>query len=113
VSTFFLLSKNSHLTVVQTKHRWSWLALRTARDQHLQHFGKIGTGDVELLVQEIEKEKQERIAERERFQRAEDTTSTVDEANPKTPVPEPSVAPAESANNTQKADPDVKMESEA
>lgn len=41
------------------------MALRTARDQHLQHFGKIGTGDVLLLAQEIEAEK-ERERERER-----------------------------------------------
>ncbi|KAJ8523115.1 hypothetical protein ONZ45_g446 [Pleurotus djamor] len=41
----------------ENKTRWAWLALRTARDQHLQHFGKIGTGDLELLAQEIEKEK--------------------------------------------------------
>jgi len=32
--------------------------LRAARDQHLQHFGKIGTGDIEQLAQEIEKEKE-------------------------------------------------------
>ncbi|KII93278.1 hypothetical protein PLICRDRAFT_101473 [Plicaturopsis crispa FD-325 SS-3] len=38
----------------ENKQRWSWLALRTARDQHLQHFGKIGTGDITLLAQEIE-----------------------------------------------------------
>ncbi|CCL98899.1 uncharacterized protein FIBRA_00906 [Fibroporia radiculosa] len=44
----------------ENKQRWSWLALRTARDQYLQHFGKIGTGDVTLLAQEIEKEKKER-----------------------------------------------------
>ncbi|THG99281.1 hypothetical protein EW026_g3031 [Hermanssonia centrifuga] len=44
----------------ENKQRWSWLALRTARDQYLQHFGKIGTGDVLLLAQEIEKEKIER-----------------------------------------------------
>ncbi|KIL00784.1 hypothetical protein PAXRUDRAFT_29517 [Paxillus rubicundulus Ve08.2h10] len=48
-----------------SKQRWSWLALRTARDQHLQHFGKIGTGDVYLLAQEIETEK-EREREREK-----------------------------------------------
>jgi hypothetical protein len=30
--------------------------LRTARDQYLQHFGKIGTGDVVLLANEIEAE---------------------------------------------------------
>ncbi|KAG5222357.1 THO complex transcription elongation factor-domain-containing [Salix suchowensis] len=45
---------------VRNKTRWGWLALRTARDQHLQHFGKIGAGDIELLAQEIEKEKEER-----------------------------------------------------
>lgn len=41
----------------QNKQRWAWLALRTARDQYLQHFGKIGTGDIEALAQEIEKQK--------------------------------------------------------
>ncbi|KAJ7459047.1 THO complex subunit 1 transcription elongation factor-domain-containing protein, partial [Mycena galericulata] len=41
----------------ENKQRWAWLALRTARDQHLQHFGKIGTGDIELLAKEIEAEK--------------------------------------------------------
>ncbi|KAG1813998.1 UDP-glucose 4-epimerase [Suillus subaureus] len=42
----------------QNRQRWSWLALRTARDQYLQHFGKIGTGDVVLLANEIEVEKE-------------------------------------------------------
>ncbi|KAG1839472.1 THO complex subunit 1 transcription elongation factor-domain-containing protein [Suillus tomentosus] len=42
----------------QNRQRWSWLALRTARDQYLQHFGKIGTGDVVLLANEIEIEKE-------------------------------------------------------
>ncbi|CAA7268047.1 unnamed protein product [Cyclocybe aegerita] len=45
----------------ENKQRWAWLALRTARDQYLQHFGKIGTGDVEALAQEIEKEKEKRL----------------------------------------------------
>ncbi|KAF8559888.1 UDP-glucose 4-epimerase [Imleria badia] len=53
------------LKLEDNKQRWSWLALRTARDQYLQHFGKIGTGDVLLLSQEIETEK-ERERERER-----------------------------------------------
>ncbi|KAF8433465.1 UDP-glucose 4-epimerase [Boletus edulis BED1] len=53
------------LKLEDNKQRWSWLALRTARDQHLQHFGKIGTGDVLLLAQEIDAEK-ERERERER-----------------------------------------------
>ncbi|KAG6901723.1 hypothetical protein C0995_008691 [Termitomyces sp. Mi166 len=50
-----------------SKQRWAWLALRTARDQHLQHFGKIGTGNIELLAKEIELEKERQ--ERERVQR--------------------------------------------
>ncbi|KAI0756087.1 THO complex subunit 1 transcription elongation factor-domain-containing protein [Daedaleopsis nitida] len=41
----------------ENKQRWAWLALRTGRDQYLQHYGHIGTGDIVLLVQEIEKEK--------------------------------------------------------
>ena len=44
----------------QNKQRWAWLALRMARDQYLQHFGKIGTGDIILLQQEIENAKLER-----------------------------------------------------
>ncbi|RDX44303.1 UDP-glucose 4-epimerase [Lentinus brumalis] len=47
----------------ENKHRWAWLALRMARDQYLQHFGKIGTGDVLALAQEIEKEKERAAAE--------------------------------------------------
>lgn len=39
----------------QNKQRWAWLALRSARDQYLQHFGKIGTGDIQILAQEIDK----------------------------------------------------------
>ena len=56
----------------QNKQRWSWLCLRTARDQYLQHFGKIGTGDIVLLAEEIEKEKKER----ERGQKGEETATT-------------------------------------
>ncbi|KAG6878953.1 hypothetical protein C0992_006308 [Termitomyces sp. T32_za158] len=56
-SIFYLLSKQ----------RWAWLALRTARDQHLQHFGKIGTGDIVLLAKEIELERERQ--ERERVQK--------------------------------------------
>ncbi|KAJ7492268.1 THO complex subunit 1 transcription elongation factor-domain-containing protein [Mycena latifolia] len=52
------------------KQRWAWLALRTARDHHLQHFGKIGTGDIELLAKEIENEK--------RVPKGEDLVSTED-----------------------------------
>lgn len=53
----------------QNKQRLSWLALRTARDKYLHHFGKIGNGDVLLLAQEIEKEK-------ERVQRGESQPAT-------------------------------------
>ncbi|KAI9067221.1 UDP-glucose 4-epimerase [Trametes sanguinea] len=44
----------------ENKQRWSWLALRMARDQYLRHFGKIGTGDIVLLAQEIDKEREAR-----------------------------------------------------
>ena len=49
----------------ESKHRWSWIALRTARDNYLQHFGKIGPGDIVQLEVEIEKEKKEREKEAE------------------------------------------------
>ncbi|KAF5380757.1 hypothetical protein D9757_007163 [Collybiopsis confluens] len=42
----------------ESKTRISWLALRAARDSaqgYIAHFGKIGTGDMGLLVEEIEK----------------------------------------------------------
>ena len=48
------------MSTTQNKHRWAWLALRAARDQYLQHFGKIGAGDIEALAHEIEKEKEEK-----------------------------------------------------
>lgn len=54
------------ISLQENKNRITWLALRTARDQHLQHFGKIGTGDIELLSQEIEKEKLEKEKQREK-----------------------------------------------
>jgi THO complex subunit 1 len=80
----------------------------------LQHFGKIGTGDVELLVQEIEKEKQEREKEKT-GQKPDDATSTIDEANSKTPVPEPSVSPETQtpSNGVQKTDTNVRMEGQS
>lgn len=57
----------------ENKQRWSWLALRMARDQYLQHFGKIGTGDILLLAQEIEAEKEkEREKKEEKTQKAEE-----------------------------------------
>lgn len=53
--------------------------MRTARDQHLQYFGKIGTGDVLLLAQEIETEKErerEREREKERTQKMDESGTT-------------------------------------
>ena len=47
---------------LQNKQRWSWLALRIAREKYLRHFGAIGTGDVLQLSQEIENER-ERLAQ--------------------------------------------------
>lgn len=46
--------------------------MRTARDQYLQHFGKIGTGDVILLANEIEVEK-----ERDKNQKTQKTEEMV------------------------------------
>jgi THO complex subunit 1 len=63
---------------LKNKQRWSWLALRTARDQHLQHFGKIGTGDINLLAWEIEKEKQDR----EKLQKGEETSGAASVMGP-------------------------------
>lgn len=59
------------------------MALRTARDQHLQHFGKIGTGDVLLLVQEIDAEKErerEREREKEKAQKMDESGSSANAA---------------------------------
>ncbi|KAI9459644.1 THO complex subunit 1 transcription elongation factor-domain-containing protein [Lactarius psammicola] len=44
----------------ENKQRWAWLALRTARDQHLAQFAKIGTGDIVALAAEIEREREAR-----------------------------------------------------
>jgi len=45
---------------LQNKQRWAWLALRTARDQHLAQFAKIGVGDVVALATEIDREREAR-----------------------------------------------------
>ena len=50
----------SELSLYQNKQRWAWLALRTARDQHLSQFSKIGTGDIVALAAEIEREREAR-----------------------------------------------------
>ncbi|OBZ68550.1 THO complex subunit 1 [Grifola frondosa] len=98
----------------ENKQRWSWLALRTARDQYLQHFGKIGAGDVVLLLQEIEKEKQER----ERIQAA-SATGSGDElgASPAVNVNGPAGKPASATkpeedgqNGSKDTEGDVKMD---
>lgn len=44
----------------QNKQRWAWLALRTARDQHLAQFAKIGVGDIIALAAEIDREREAR-----------------------------------------------------
>jgi THO complex subunit 1 len=59
----------------ESKQRWSWLALRTARDQYLQYFGKIGTGDLTLLQQEIELGIEKEKQEREKAQKGEEPSS--------------------------------------
>lgn len=48
---------------LQSKQRWAWLALRTARDQHLAQFAKIGVGDVAALAAEIDREREARAQE--------------------------------------------------
>jgi hypothetical protein len=45
---------------LQNKQRWAWLALRTARDQHLAQFAKIGVGDIVALAAEIDREREAR-----------------------------------------------------
>jgi THO complex subunit 1 len=57
---------------LQNKQRWSWLALRTARDQYLQYFGKIGTGDLILLQYEIEQGAEKDKLDREKIQKGEE-----------------------------------------
>lgn len=69
----------SHEHLHQNKLRWSWLALRTARDVYLNHLGKIGTGDVLQLQQEIEKEARELKEREERFRRGEVQTMQEDQ----------------------------------
>ncbi|KAJ3512273.1 hypothetical protein NLJ89_g3610 [Agrocybe chaxingu] len=87
----------------ENKQRWAWLALRTARDQYLQHFGKIGTGDVEALAQEIEKEKEKRL-------KGEDGTgaAATDEQGSRSPASTQIVDGAESLQKD--GDGDVKMD---
>lgn len=70
------MCKVAYLIVTQNKQRWSWLALRTARDQYLQHFGKIGTGDLILLQQEIEQAVEKDKQDREKIQKGEEPSST-------------------------------------
>ncbi|KAK0466275.1 THO complex subunit 1 transcription elongation factor-domain-containing protein [Desarmillaria tabescens] len=59
----------------ENKQRIAWLALRAAREQHLNLFGKIGTGDIELLVEEIEAAKQKETVQLLRDVPPEDTGS--------------------------------------
>ena len=49
--------------------------MRTARDHYLQHFGKIGTGDLILLQQEIEQGIEKDKLDREKMQKGEEPSS--------------------------------------
>lgn len=49
--------------------------MRNARDQYLQHFGKIGTGDVILLQQEIEAAAEKEKQDREKIQKGEEPSN--------------------------------------
>jgi hypothetical protein len=42
--------------------KWTWLSLRAEREFHLQHYGKIGLGDLDLLERVIEEHKVEEAA---------------------------------------------------
>jgi hypothetical protein len=99
--------------ILQNKQRWAWLALRTARDHHLQHFGKIGTGDIELLAKEIEAEK--RVPKGEELAVAEEV-GLVGSASPMTSSSKILVAASDMvtpdvASGQKTEDGDVKMES--
>lgn len=54
------------------------MALRNARDQYLQHFGKIGTGDVILLQQEIDAAAEKEKQDREKASKGEELAATLD-----------------------------------
>ncbi|SJL06435.1 uncharacterized protein ARMOST_09772 [Armillaria ostoyae] len=90
----------------ENKQRIAWLALRAAREQHLNLFGRIGTGDIELLVEEIEAAKQKETVQLLRDPPPEETGS----ASPLVAVP----TTAEDSKPVEKADGegDVKMEGE-
>ncbi|KAF7792534.1 hypothetical protein EIP86_003575 [Pleurotus ostreatoroseus] len=91
----------------ESKQRWTWLALRTARDQYLQHFGKIGTGDILQLAQEIENEK----IEREKALR--DAAANPDSRDDSGPAAENKVDVGDGAADTEAKEgttEDVKME---
>ena len=91
------------LIIAQNKQRCAWLALRTARDQYLQHFGKIGTGDIILLQQEIENA----TVDKEKAAAAE-AASAVAAASP---APPPHSEDGASSKSVQKdVEGDVKME---
>ena len=92
---------------MQSKQRWTWLALRTARDQYLQHFGKIGTGDILQLAQESENEK----IEREKALR--DAAANPDSRDDSGPAAENKVDVGDGAADTEAKEgttEDVKME---
>lgn len=63
------------MDLLQRKKRIIWTALRPARETYLQHFGKIGTGDITLLAHEIESERKK---EAERATKEESTAPSED-----------------------------------
>lgn len=92
--------------IAQNKQRCAWLALRTARDQYLQHFGKIGTGDIILLQQEIENAK----VEKEKAGGGEGASSSTVAAGVSPAPPAPTEDGSSSKPAQKDAEGDVKME---
>lgn len=102
----------------ESKHRWSWIALRTARDRYLQHFGKIGPGDIVQLEVEIEKEKREKEEAEAEAAAAMKVDSVMQNGNgneenkvpgPSEPVNGSGAARAETIGDTVQADGDANM----
>ncbi len=105
-SVVLVLAFTNPYKLSQNKQRIAWLALRAAREQHLNLFGRIGTGDIEQLVEEIEAAKQKETVQLLRDPPPEETGS----ASPLVAVP----TTAEDLKPVEKADGegDVKMEGE-
>lgn len=84
-----------------------------ARDHYLQHFGKIGTGDVLLLAQEIEAEKErerEREKKEEKAQRPEEVVPSISGQGGERGVANGSVEVSRVGASRQDTEGDIKME---